>query len=116
WFSLRLIRRLRPDMIVGFGGFTSAPVVGAAWIVGVPSALHESNRVPGRAVRTLGRLAQRVYLPPGIRIRGIRAAATRHVGLPVRREIVRHSRTAARHALGLDCNQRLLVVLGGSQG
>lgn len=116
WFCLRLIRRSRPDMIIGFGGFTSAPLVIAAWVSGVPVALHESNRVPGLAIRTLGRLARRVYLPPGIRIRSIRAAATRHVGLPVRREIVRHSQTAARHALGLDSNQRLLVVLGGSQG
>jgi UDP-N-acetylglucosamine--N-acetylmuramyl-(pentapeptide) pyrophosphoryl-undecaprenol N-acetylglucosamine transferase len=103
-------------MIVGFGGFTSAPLVLAAWMSGVPAALHESNRVPGLAIRTLGRLAERVYLPPGIRISGIRAAATRHVGLPVRREIVRLPQTSARHALGLDPNQRLLVVLGGSQG
>jgi UDP-N-acetylglucosamine--N-acetylmuramyl-(pentapeptide) pyrophosphoryl-undecaprenol N-acetylglucosamine transferase len=116
WFCLRLVRRTRPDMIVGFGGFTSAPLVLAAWMSGVPAALHESNRVPGLAIRTLGRLAERVYLPPGIRISGIRAAATRHVGLPVRREIVRLPQTSARHALGLDPNQRLLVVLGGSQG
>src|SRR5688572_286942 len=116
WFCLRLIRRTRPDMIIGFGGFTSAPVVVAGWMASIPSALHEANRVPGLAVRTLGRLARRVYLPPGIRIDSIRAAATRHVGLPVRREIVRHSQTAARQALALDPNQRLLVVLGGSQG
>ena len=116
WFCLRLIRRHRPEMVVGFGGFTSAPVVVAAWFSGVPSALHESNRVPGLAIRTLGRLADRVYLPPGIRLSSIRAAATRHVGLPVRREIYRHAQSAARAALGFDANQRLLVVLGGSQG
>ena len=116
WFCFRLIRRTRPDAIVGFGGFTSAPVVAAAWACGVPAALHESNRVPGLAIRSLGRLARRVYLPPGIRIPSIRAAATRHVGLPVRREIVRQPQAAARTALGLDPNQRLLVVLGGSQG
>ena len=116
WFCFRSMRRTRPDMVVGFGGFTSAPLVMAAWLSGVPSALHESNRVPGLAIRTLGRLAHRVYLPPGIRLRSIRAAATRHVGLPVRREIYRHSPSAARAALGFDPNQRLLVVLGGSQG
>lgn len=116
WFCLRLIRTMRADAVVGFGGFTSAPVVLAAWVSGVPCALHESNRVPGLAIRTLGRLAHRVYLPPGIRIAGVRASATRHVGLPVRREIVRQPRNAARAALGLDPNQRLLVLLGGSQG
>lgn len=116
WFCLRLIRRTRPDTIIGFGGFTSAPLVLAGWMSNVPSALHEANRVPGLAIRTLGRLAHRVYLPPGICLRSIRAAATRHAGLPLRREIVRHSQAAARNALGLNPNQRLLLVLGGSQG
>ncbi|HUR60495.1 MAG TPA: UDP-N-acetylglucosamine--N-acetylmuramyl-(pentapeptide) pyrophosphoryl-undecaprenol N-acetylglucosamine transferase [Opitutaceae bacterium] len=115
-FCLRLLRRMQADGAVGFGGFTSAPVVIAGWLTGTPVALHESNRVPGLAIRTLGRLVQRVYLPPGIWIRGIRAAVTRHVGLPVRREIVRVPQAAARAALGLDANHRLLVVLGGSQG
>jgi UDP-N-acetylglucosamine--N-acetylmuramyl-(pentapeptide) pyrophosphoryl-undecaprenol N-acetylglucosamine transferase len=116
FFCLRLLRETRADGVVGFGGFTSAPIVAAARASGVPAALHESNRVPGLAIRTLGRLAERVYLPPGIRLSGIRAAATRHVGLPVRREIVRHPQAAARAALGFDPNQRLLVILGGSQG
>jgi UDP-N-acetylglucosamine--N-acetylmuramyl-(pentapeptide) pyrophosphoryl-undecaprenol N-acetylglucosamine transferase len=113
---LRLLRRERPDAVVGFGGFTSAPIVLAAALLGVASALHESNRVPGLAVRSLGRFASRVYLPPGIRVGSICAAATRHVGLPVRREIARLPQAVARAALGLDPNQRLLVILGGSQG
>ena len=115
-FCLRLIRHVKPDMVIGFGGFTSAPLMLAAWASDIPSALHESNRVPGLAIRLLGRFASRVYLPPGIRVDSIRAAATRHVGMPVRREIVRHPQAAARNALGFDPNQRLLVVLGGSQG
>ena len=113
---VRLVRTLRPDGIVGFGGFTSASVIVAGRLCGVPVALHESNRVPGLAIRGLGRFATRVYLPPGIRLGGVRAAAMRHIGLPVRREIVRQPPAAARAALQLDPNQKLLVVLGGSQG
>lgn len=115
-FCLRLARAWKPDGIVGFGGFTSAPVVAAGRVLGIPVALHESNRVPGLAIRALGRFAQRVYLPAGIRIDGVRALATRHVGLPVRREIARTPQAAARSALGLEPNQKVLVVLGGSQG
>lgn len=115
-FCRRLIRQTQASVVVGFGGFTSAPLVLAARVAGVPSALHESNRVPGRAIRTLGRFARRVYLPPGITIPGIRNEVTRPLGLPVRREIVRHAPAVARAALGLDPKQRLLVVLGGSQG
>ena len=116
WFCLRLLRHFHPQAVVGFGGFTSAPLVLAAWLLGVPAALHESNRVPGLAIRTFGRFARRVYLPPGIRLHGIRAQATRHVGPPVRREIHRCPSAAARTALGLDPHRRVLVVLGGSQG
>lgn len=113
---VRLVRTSRPDVIVGFGGFTSAPAAVAGRMRGIPVALHESNRVPGLAIRVLGRFAARVYVPFGIRISGVSAATTRQAGLPVRREIVRLPAAQARQALGLDPAQKVLVVLGGSQG
>ncbi len=116
WFCRRLVREFRPDVIVGFGGFTSVPAAIAGRLARVPVTLHESNRVPGLAIRALGRFAARVYLPLGLRLTGVGAAATRHVGLPVRREMVRLPAAAAREALGLDPNQRVLSILGGSQG
>jgi UDP-N-acetylglucosamine--N-acetylmuramyl-(pentapeptide) pyrophosphoryl-undecaprenol N-acetylglucosamine transferase len=115
-FCLQLARTWRPDVIVGFGGFTSAPAVLAGRLLGIPVALHEANRVPGRAVRTLGRFARRVYLPPGIELRSVPAGATRHVGLPVRHEVQRTDQVAARIALGLEPDCPVLAILGGSQG
>lgn len=115
-FSLKLIRKLRPDAIVGFGGFTNAGVVMAGRLTEVPVALHEANRVPGRAVRVLSRFARRLYLPPGVRLPGRLGLMVRHTGLPVRREIVRLARAEARTRLGVDPGQKLLVILGGSQG
>jgi UDP-N-acetylglucosamine--N-acetylmuramyl-(pentapeptide) pyrophosphoryl-undecaprenol N-acetylglucosamine transferase len=116
FFCLRLVKEKQPDGIVGFGGFTSAGIALAGWLRGVPVALHESNRVPGLAIRVMGRLATRVYLPAGIRLASVHAAATRHGGMPVRREITRLPQAAARAALGLDPNHKVLVVFGGSQG
>jgi UDP-N-acetylglucosamine--N-acetylmuramyl-(pentapeptide) pyrophosphoryl-undecaprenol N-acetylglucosamine transferase len=115
-FCRRLIQTFQPDAIVGFGGFTCAPAAVAGRLARIPVTLHESNRVPGLAIRLLGRLAARVYLPIGIRLSGVSAAATRHVGLPVRREMVRWPVGAAREAMGLYPNQKVLTVLGGSQG
>jgi UDP-N-acetylglucosamine--N-acetylmuramyl-(pentapeptide) pyrophosphoryl-undecaprenol N-acetylglucosamine transferase len=115
-FSLRHLRASRPDAIIGFGGFTNAGVVLAGRLSGIPVALHEANRVPGRAVRVLSHLAARVYLPPGVRLPGRRGVAIRHTGLPVRSEIARLPRDEARALLGVDPAQKLLVVLGGSQG
>ncbi len=115
-FCLQLAREWRPDVIVGFGGFTSAPATIAGRIRKIPVALHESNRVPGLAIRTLGRIARRVYLPIGIEIAGVPPDRRRHAGLPVRREIVRTDPEAARATLGLDPGQKVLAILGGSQG
>ncbi|MBL9201799.1 MAG: undecaprenyldiphospho-muramoylpentapeptide beta-N-acetylglucosaminyltransferase [Opitutaceae bacterium] len=113
---VRLVRSFRPSAVIGFGGFTSGPPVIAAGLFGVPVALHESNHVPGRAVRLLGRLARRVYLPPGVRLPGLGAGAVRAAGMPVRREIGRQDAATSRAALGLEPERRTVVVLGGSQG
>lgn len=115
-YSLRLLQEAKPQAIVGFGGFTNAGVVIAGRMRGIPVALHEANRVPGRSTRVLSRFAQRLYLPPGVRLPGRLGLMVRHTGLPVRREIVRLPRAEARELLGVDAGKKLLVVLGGSQG
>lgn len=113
----RLVRGERPAAIVGFGGFTTASVILAGRLRGVPVALHEANRVPGKAVRHLARFAERIWLPPGVSLLG-RAAdpRVRPVALPVRAEIVRLPRAEAAARLGLDPARKILVVFGGSQG
>jgi UDP-N-acetylglucosamine--N-acetylmuramyl-(pentapeptide) pyrophosphoryl-undecaprenol N-acetylglucosamine transferase len=116
YFGLRQVRAVRPDGIVGFGGFTSAGIVAAGALLGVPVVLHEANRVPGRAIRLLGSLARRVYLPPGVELPGVRAGVVRPMGLPVRREIARRPVAEARTELGLYPSGRVLAILGGSQG
>lgn len=115
-FCLRLLRREKPDVIVGFGGFTNASIVLAGRLHHVLVALHEANRVPGRAIRVLSRFARRLYLPPGVRLPGRFGLRVRHTGLPVRKGIVRLARAEACARLGVDPTQKLLVVLGGSQG
>lgn len=115
-FALRLVRREKPIMIVGFGGFTTAAIIVAGWMSRVPVVLHEANRVPGRAVRALARFARRIYLPRGVGLPEARLAKVRHAGLPVRAEISRQPRGESAERFGLDPNRRTVAVLGGSQG
>jgi UDP-N-acetylglucosamine--N-acetylmuramyl-(pentapeptide) pyrophosphoryl-undecaprenol N-acetylglucosamine transferase len=115
-FGLSLVRRERPDAIVGFGGFTTASIILAGAFHRIPVALHEANHVPGRAIRRLSAFARRVYLPPGVTSPAIKAEKVLHMGMPVRREIVREPAATACAFFELDPVQPVLVILGGSQG
>ena len=116
WKCLRMIRRDRPDVIVGFGGFLSTPALLAGLLADVPTAIHEANRVAGRVTRLAAWCVDRIYLPTGVSIRTTHSSRIRYLGIPVRQEIRQFSRSKAKRALGLDPDKKTLVVMGGSQG
>ena len=81
----------------------------------MPLVLHEANCVPGKAVRLLKRVATRLYLPDGVRMK-VPPERVRYLGYPVRREIVHILKAEAWQRLGIEVPGKLLVVIGGSQG
>jgi UDP-N-acetylglucosamine--N-acetylmuramyl-(pentapeptide) pyrophosphoryl-undecaprenol N-acetylglucosamine transferase len=107
--SLKIIRRVRPDVVLGLGGFAAGPGGLAAWLLRRPLVIHEQNAVAGLTNRLLSRLATKVAEAfPGAF--GESAGAV-HVGNPVRAEIEAVSaRRSAPHT------PRHLLVFGGSQG
>lgn len=111
-----LIREHEIDVVVGFGGYVSAPAYLAARRAGVPIAIHEANARPGLANR-LGSLFTRFV---GITFPGTRLPHARVVGMPLRREIEtldRHAlRAEAAQFFGLDPSKLTLLVTGGSLG
>lgn len=115
-FALNFLQQYKPDVIVGFGGFMTVGITIAGYLRGIPVVLHEANRKPGRSVRMLSGFARRVYLPPGVQLRGLPPQALRHCGFPVRQEIRPLPHDAARIRFGLPADGKVLLVLGGSQG
>jgi len=110
--ALAVIRRRRPALVVGLGGFVAGPGGIAAWMLRRPLLIHEQNAIAGFTNRCLARLARRVLTAfPGSFPPRVHAQV---VGNPVRREIAElpppSQRFAQRHG-----PTRLLVV-GGSQG
>ncbi|WP_259053710.1 undecaprenyldiphospho-muramoylpentapeptide beta-N-acetylglucosaminyltransferase [Methylohalomonas lacus] len=112
WQSLLLLRRLKPNVVLGMGGFVSGPGGLAAWLLRRPLCLHEQNAVAGLTNRLLSRFAVRVMEAfPGAMPATAQASA---VGNPVRRTL--HELPAPETRLtGRDGPLRLLVI-GGSQG
>jgi len=60
--SIRIIADFRPGVILGMGGYASAPAIVAGRLFGISSAIHEQNAIPGLTNRLLGHLANRVFL------------------------------------------------------
>jgi len=113
--AMRLLLRERPVAVAGFGGYPTVPPIVAAWIVRVPSIVHEQNAVMGRANRMLAGYAWAIATGyPKIFADAPRLAAKAvHVGNPVR-PTVRDA--AARAYEAPEAGAVRLVVFGGSQG
>jgi UDP-N-acetylglucosamine--N-acetylmuramyl-(pentapeptide) pyrophosphoryl-undecaprenol N-acetylglucosamine transferase len=114
--ALEVVDRVRPDVVVGFGGYVSVPAYLAARRRQVPLVVHEGNALPGIANKLGARLTSRVATSfPETPLRH----AT-YVGLPIRRLIATLDRQAlrqeGRQAFGLDPERPTLLVTGGSQG
>jgi len=107
----------RPDAVIGFGGYVSAPVGFAALLRGVPLVLHEQNSVPGLANRVLSRWAAAVAVTYEESVPLLahpqRAVLT---GNPVRSGVLDAARDKGRSALGVADDGLLLLVFGGSRG
>jgi len=110
-----LIRTFKPDLIIGMGSYSSAPVVICGWLLGVNVALHEQNALPGITNRVLSRLADRVFVSFQKTAGRWPAEKVRITGNPVRKDILR--------AVAGDTLKRsddkdgfTVFVIGGSQG
>jgi UDP-N-acetylglucosamine--N-acetylmuramyl-(pentapeptide) pyrophosphoryl-undecaprenol N-acetylglucosamine transferase len=114
--SYRFYGKIGADALVGFGGFSSFGPAMAARAKGVPIFIHEANRAVGKAVRFLAKRSNRLYLPEGMHLEGMSPEVIRNIGYPLRKEFRRIPKERARKQLGISLNDRLLVVLGGSQG
>jgi UDP-N-acetylglucosamine--N-acetylmuramyl-(pentapeptide) pyrophosphoryl-undecaprenol N-acetylglucosamine transferase len=107
--SLSLLRRLRPSVVVGLGGYISLPAGLTAALLRIPLVLHEQNAIAGMSNKRLALLAQRVYsaYPNAL-------PKAQWVGNPLRAEFLQQAAPAQRFA-GRSGPLRLLVV-GGSLG
>ena len=115
--SIRLMHTLKPQAVLGMGGFVSGPVGLAAFVLRKPLVLHEQNAVAGMTNRWLSRVAERVYSAwPGAFAGATRAIV---VGNPVRRDIAQRYEQAGRvdSPLKSDVHQPLhILIVGGSRG
>lgn len=116
--SRKIIKKFKPDLVIGTGGYVAGPVVYAGQQAKITSMIHEQNAYPGITNKLLSKKASKIYL-------GFEAAREKFntdspietVGNPVRADILNaKTREEARKELGIDMDQRFILISGGSSG
>jgi UDP-N-acetylglucosamine--N-acetylmuramyl-(pentapeptide) pyrophosphoryl-undecaprenol N-acetylglucosamine transferase len=110
--ALALLRHPRAGLVIGIGGYTSPPVVMAAWLLRIPRALVEPNAYPGMANRVLSPWADRVFVAFESTAAHFSSGKTRVVGTPVRRGFFEQERASGMTGEA----RRTVLIFGGSQG
>jgi len=115
--AVLLLGRLRPDVVVGTGGYASWPVLRVAVARHIPVMLQEQNSYPGMVTRQIAPRAERVFLGFERARSYLKTQAPLDItGNPVRPGLNRGDRTEALRSFGLDPDKKTILILGGSQG
>lgn len=112
-----ILREFQPEVVVGTGGYASFPLVKAAARAGIPTAIHESNMVPGLTTELLEPFADRIMVGfESCRAHYKRPEKVIVTGTPVRGDFFRLTKAQAKQALGVDDGRPLVVSFWGSLG
>jgi len=110
--SVRILRSVSPDVVIGMGGYSSGPVCLSARMMGIPAAIHEQNSYPGVTNRLLARFVNLAFLSFRDSSKYLKARSYLLVGTPVRDEIIRSGESEHR----IKKKGFTILVTGGSQG
>ena len=114
--SKKLLLELKPDIVVGTGGYVSGPVLKQAQKLGFKTAIHEQNAFPGITTKMLAADANAVMLAMPEAKKHLKLNKEPIItGNPIRQELLKISREEARQKLGLD-NRPMILSFGGSLG
>lgn len=115
--SKKIIRDFAPDVVIGFGGYVSGPVLQEAAKLHIPCCIHEQNAYPGITNKQLAKQADRVMLTVEDAAKHLDCKNEPTVtGLPVRGELLNKSKKSAREELSVPDGKYLVLSFGGSLG
>ncbi len=115
--TVSIIKKFKPDIVIGTGGYACWPIMAAAARMGIPTALHESNAHPGLAVRRLQSKVDRIWINfPETAAAFGNSPKVICVGNPILQDFSTVDRGEARAKLGIAPDQKLILSFGGSNG
>ena len=116
--SFLILKKFKPDIVVGIGSYSAGPVAVGAWFLGIKIVLHEQNILPGITNRILSGIAKRIYVSFKTTKVKFSRKKVYFTGNPVRKEILQYAKEQfGEHEPAFGQNFPFTVlIIGGSQG
>lgn len=116
--AVSIVRKFKPDVAVGVGGYASGPTLKVASILGIPTMIQEQNSFAGVTNKLLAKKAAQIFVAYDGMERFFEAQKIKITGNPVRSNIITHEFTEgeAKANLGIDPAQQVVLIMGGSLG
>ncbi|MFT4523070.1 MAG: UDP-N-acetylglucosamine--N-acetylmuramyl-(pentapeptide) pyrophosphoryl-undecaprenol N-acetylglucosamine transferase [Bacteroidia bacterium] len=116
--SYRLVKKIKPNVVIGVGGFASGPLLFVANTLGIPTVIQEQNSYPGITNRLLAKRADRICTGMPNMERFFSRDKVVQTGNPIRVDVtqVAESKEEAKQHFGLDGSKPMVLIIGGSLG
>ena len=115
--AARILKRFKPDAVIGVGGFASGPTLKAANALGIPTLIQEQNSYPGKTNRNVGKKAKAICVAYHGLEKWFPKEIIHFTGNPLRGNINGHAdRNEAAAYFALKAEQPIVLLIGGSQG
>lgn len=114
--SFKILKEIKPDVVLGVGGYCSGPVLFSAFLIGIPTMIHEQNTIPGFTNRLLGKFVNIVAVTYLESMDFFSKTKTYLTGNPVRDEILKVDKDRGYDTFRLDKGLFTIFVFGGSRG
>lgn len=118
WQSRQIIKKFKPNVVIGTGGFASGPLLQMANMIGIPTVIQEQNSYPGITNKLLSKKAQKICVAYENLERFFPEEKTILTGNPVRQDLIdiENKRHEALQHFNLDNHKKTVLILGGSLG
>ena len=108
--------RVKPDVVVGFGGYVTGPILLAAKLMNIPTLIHEQNAIPGKANSLLAKFVNKITISFNRTKKYFKSDKVVLTGCPIREEFLDIEKEKALKFFDFDSNKFTILVMGGSLG
>ena len=114
--AMNVVRKFKPDAVIGTGGYVCGPVLMAASMLGIPTLIQEQNVVPGITNKILAKFVTKIAAGTPEAAKHFPAGKVTCTGNPIRKEVMTADRAAGAKAFGFDPAKKTVLISGGRRG